>query len=255
MAAIPIGPLVRFLIAATAAAWSNWDQLSALLTRKEEGPSDDLWGYYLTAVFGMKNYSGTITARERGQVGLHYLNSTGGDLDLTWDTADFEAVESAWTTFFGLESAHFSTDFKLLEYRWYPFGPGVVAPNPPVRVTNVEASNIVGSNAAWWPHQMATTVTLQTALRRHWGRVYLPWMNTSGVAGGQWGTTQTDALVENFGDLLTAPFTSRGILPIVWDRTRKGALGVTAVVVDTVPDVIRRRRPRDVRGHSIYDGS
>jgi hypothetical protein len=45
--------------------------------------------------------------------------------------------------------------------------------------------------------------------------------------------------------MLLAAETSQGVVPVVWDRTRKQAYSVTAIEVDSVPDIIRRRRPRD----------
>lgn len=252
IAAIPIGPFVRFLIAAAAAAWTNWDQLSGIFDRKEEVATEPIFGYRMTAVFEMKNAAGAFTSRERGQWSMHYINSTGGDLDTTWEAADFAEIEGNWTYFFTQESAHIPQEVKLVEFRWYAFGPGVVPPNPPVRVTDVTAGGYVGTRSDPWFHQQATTVTLRTSLRRHWGRVYLPWLNTTGFAGGQFGQTQTDALVAAIGSAIDAGNSSKGIFPVVYDRVRKSVLGVTELEVDSVPDVIRRRRPRDTRAHSFY---
>lgn len=217
----------------------------------QSGTSGTPFGYYCQNVFEMQNYAGAYTARERGMYGIHYLNSTGGELDTTWTSADFAAVEAANATLWSTIGGYISDSCRLVEHRWYAFGPEVVKPNPPARVTTL-ATPIAGASTGAWVRQASSTVTLRTALRRHWGRFYLPIVSSIMSTDGQLPAANVDTLAAQARTLLTGPETSQGVVPVVWDRTRKLAYTVTAIEVDSVPDVIRRRRPRDTGYKKIY---
>ena len=225
------------------AIWQNWDTISGLFDRHVENATSPIYGYYAQNIFQMRDGTGVFSDKERGLFGIHYINTTGGDLDTTWTSADYAAVESAVQAFFTANLSSISGDIKLVEHRWYPFGPAVLPPNPPVRVTTL-GSPITGTGSTPTAHQVATTCTFRTALRRHWGRIYTPISGVYASTGGQMGGGSVTALANTFRTLVTSPNTSQGIVPVVWDRNRKAALGVTALEVDSVPDVIRRRRPR-----------
>jgi hypothetical protein len=160
MAAVPIGPFVRFVITTSAAVYANWDTISGLFSRAVEDATKPFWGYQLQNVFEMKDQTGAFSVRERGLYSMHLINTTGGDLDTTWITSDFTDFESRvkaqWNGMAGL----IGTDCQLVEHRWYKFGPAIVAPNPPTRVTAVTGA--VGTGTPVCPHQIATTVTLRT---------------------------------------------------------------------------------------------
>lgn len=207
-------------------------------------PGSTLIGYYLQAVFQMMNYSGAFTDRERGLFGIHYANTTGGEPDTTWTTADFSAVETAVLAGWDALASSISSDFKLIEFRWYAYGPGVGIPNPPARVQAVSGSH-VGTASASSPHQLAMTGTLRTALRRHWGRIYLPIGSANLNTHGQASSAGVDSITNTVRSLLVGAEASQGIVPVVYDRVRHQALGVTAIECDSVPDIVRRRRPRD----------
>lgn len=250
MAAVPLGPFVRFILFAATGVYQNWDTISGVFDRHVEAPTSPIFGYYVQNLFEMQDAASAFTTRERGMFGVHYINTTGGDLDTTWVTADYAAVESAVQTMWTANAARFSTQVRLVEHRWYAFGPGVNPPNPPIRVTTL-GSPIVGTGTISAPHQTATTATFRTALRRHWGRIYLPTFTPSLGAGGQ--TTQAicDNIAISVATMIKTPNTSQGIVPVVYDRNRHAALGVTAVEVDSVPDIIRRRRPRNPAFKSV----
>lgn len=219
-------------------------------TEDQQALATPTWGYYVQNLFEMKDPSGAFTTRERGLFGLHWINTTSGALDTTWVTADYTAVESAVQTFWTALGTYISGDFRLVEHRWYAFGPGVVKPNPPVRVTTL-ATPIVGGSAAVMPHQCAETVTLRTALRRHWGRIYVPTGGASLAQGGVFGPSTLSTFSSSARTLLTAPGTSQGIVPVVWDRVHERAYGVTDIEVDNIPDIIRRRRLRTTTAKTI----
>lgn len=183
--------------------------------------------------------------------GLHWINTTGGDLDVTWTTADYQAVEAANEAMWTSLASMIPSGTRLVEHRWYPYGPDVNPPNPPVRVTTLGTPK-VGTGAAGGAHQVAETVTLRTPLRRHWGRIYLPLGVHNIATGGQFSSSTVDTIAAAARTMLTASFSSQGICPVVYDRNRRSALGVTAVECDSVPDIIRRRRPRTTAYRKIY---
>lgn len=243
MSAVPIGPFVRFALIVATTAYSNWDTISAQFDRHVENPTSPIFGYYVQHIWQMKDQSGTFSDKERAMCGVHWINTTGGDPDYTWTSADYALIESGFQTLFTSLAGNMSTDHKLVEHRWYAFGPGVFPPNPPSRITTI-ASPIAGSGTQIWPHQAAETLTFRTPLRKHWGRIYLP-LGTTGMGnpGGQY----AQAVVDSFaaaGSTYLKSGTANGLTPVVWDRLRKSALGVTAIEADSVPDIIRRRRPR-----------
>lgn len=208
-------------------------------------------GYYSQHIFEMKNYGGTFTTRERGLFGIHWINLTGGELDQTWISADYAAVEAAIEQFWTTQAASFASTVRLVEHRWYGYGVGVVPPNPPSRVTTL-ATPKVGSAATVHVPQVATTCTLRTALRRHWGRIYLPLGTHLYATNGQMSSSAVDSVA---GDLRTALMISpaaQGITPVIYDRARHIVFGVSALEVDSVPDIQRRRRPRDPGYKKIF---
>lgn len=234
---------VRYVVAPTVAAYANWDSIEEQFQRIWTDPEPEIHGRYAQFIFGMKDGAGAWTPRERGMYGIHYINTTGSDPDDTWVTADFTSVESAMGTFWGAIPGYISTDCRLEEVRWYKFGPGITAPNPPVR-TYLYPTPPVGTQSAGWPRQVAMTVTLKTTLRKHWGRVYLPISPAAFATNGQASAANVDGIATAFRTFLTGPETAQGVTPVVYDRARKSMLGVTELQVDSVPDVVRRRRAR-----------
>jgi len=205
-------------------------------------------GQYLTNIFEMQDYGGAWTHRERGQFGIHYVNVTSGALDQTWTTADYTAVESAMGTLWTALSEYISNEVRLVEHRWYPFGPGFVgtksAPIPPSRVLTL-GTPLVGSNVSSPVRQVGSTVTLRTTLRRHWGRFYLPIGSSVWTTHGQGSSAFVDVIANSARTAMTGPESSQGVSPVVYDRARQQAYGVIAIECDSVPDIQRRRRPRD----------
>lgn len=230
---------------------SDENQFTDKLTQSDT----QLFGYYCMSLFEMTNFGGTFTTRERGMFGIHYVNSTGGAPDTTWTGADYAAVEAAIQGLWSGNTASFSTGVRLVEHRWYPYGPGYVgtksAPIPPARVTTL-ATPIVGAASGAWVRQVGSTITLRTALRRHWGRFYLPVSSSGATTNGQFPSATVDALAAAARSMFTTPESSQGISPVIYDKVHHQVLGVTAIEMDSVPDIQRRRRPRDPGYKKIY---
>jgi hypothetical protein len=251
VATVPLGPFVRFVILGATAVYTNWNTITGLFDRAVTGATQPIFGYYVQHCFQMKDGTGAFTDKERGLNGVHWINTTGGDLDTTWTAADYALIETGFQTLWTSLGGMIPNEVRLVEHRWYAFGPGVAAPNPPVRVTTL-ATPIQGTGTVIQPHQVSSTITFRTSLRRHWGRIYLPiYASTANiVAGGQLSSGAVDAIA-SAGSSYIKSGNANGLAPVIWDRNRKSALGVTSVEVDSVPDIIRRRRPRQTNYRKI----
>lgn len=246
-----LGSFVRFKLDFGAGSGSLSPAESGQFTETRTASSATPLGYLSQHIFEMKNFAGAFTTRERGVNTLHWINLTGGELDQSWVAADFAAVEAAVEAFWTANLSSFATSCRLVEHRWYPFGAGVVAPNPPIRVTTL-ATPIVGTSTGVYVPQVASNITLRTSLRRHWGRIYVPIVTAAFAPNGQMGSAVVDNLAAAARTMLMVSPSAQGVVPVVWDRVRKLAFGVTAVEVDTVPDIQRRRRPRDPGYKKIF---
>lgn len=172
---------------------------------------------------------------------IDFLNMTGGVPDDTWVDADFATIETAIDAWWTGMKIFFPSWITLDELRWYRIGPSIVPPNPAVRVTdrNVAATG----SATGLPPQVAVTVTEKTAVRKEWGRIYLPNLITTKVQSGTGRidpTTQQailDLTTTLYDDAATADF-----LPVVYSRTRRKTYGIEKLQVDDIFDVQRPRR-------------
>lgn len=180
-----------------------------------------------------------------------FLNITGGTPDDTWTDTDYATLEGFLDTWWATLKANMSTNIKLAGYHWYRHGPGITGANPAQRVTTRSVPGVVGSSMV--APQVATSVTFRTAVRRSWGRTYLPGPSVSsgswdsgGLFSSAWVTavaTPTNTLIH---DAIGADF------PLVVVSNRLSAvLNVEALEVDNMPDVIRRRRYRNATLKSI----
>lgn len=251
MAAVaPIITFGRYAITAGAAVWSNWDALSRQLDRAEVN-DEPIFGIYCQTVFQMKTAGGAFDDTNRGMFGVHWLNTTGGALDATWDRDDYLAVHSAVAQFATAMASYVPNSIRFTENRFYPFGPGVTKPNPPDEVFGL--GGIAGAASAASPYQLATSVTIRTALRVHWGRFYLPASANNISGNGLFGPSFVTNVASAARTFLSAPGASRGIVPCVYDRVRHTAFGMTELAVDDVPDIIRRRRPPHGILKTVFD--
>jgi hypothetical protein len=247
MAAVPISNAIRWAAVITSVVYSNWDSIKSFLDRAAETPTTPpILGYYSTFSF---DYLDTVSGAwgvERGQFGVHWVNTTGGDLDYTWTTADFTAAETVLKTFWAACAPYFHSGVRSAEMRWYPYGPNVHAPNPAYRITSV-GTPVAGGTSTYFPRQCANAITFKTAMRKHWGRVYVPFSGGTVDQAGRTANLTCDNLAIA-GTNLAHGDTSAGVFPCVYDRTHQALWGINRVQVDNTADVIRRRRPK----HSTY---
>lgn len=251
MAAAPIVVFGRWLITAAAAVYANWDTITALFDRVEIDSSHPIYGYRYVAVIGQRDaVSGAWT--QRAQYSIAYVNVTSGDPDFTWTTGDYTAIETASEAFWTALAARIPTSYRLEEHRWYAYGPGVTPPNPVTRYVTL-ATPIAGTSTGATHMSAAMAVTLKTTLRKHWGRFYVP-VSVQGFpfdAAGRASSSNVDTFASAARTFLTAG-SAAGVLPAVWDDAHKVVHGMTAIQVDDIPDVIRRRRQSVTQYRKTY---
>ena len=169
-----------------------------------------------------------------------FLNYTGGTPDDSWTSTDFTTVLGYLTTWWAAVKPYVSTKAVLHQVSWYRAGPGIVAPNPAERVDTLSVAGTSASQVL--PLQCAASITLRNAVRRSWGRTYLPCLTTSAVGSdGSYNATFNDAIANATGTLATSA--AGGDFPlVVVSKHLSALLHVEHVETDDVPDIIRRRR-------------
>lgn len=176
----------------------------------------------------------------------HFLNLTDDAPDDTWDAGDYGAVEAALATYFAALKIIWPTWLHVDQYRWYRDGPAFhptpAEGNPADRVTEVDIAGTLAAGSGVLPPQTAISVTEKTALRKRWGRYYLP-------AGATSTSTQYGLLLEGTRDLVADASeafynTCRAadLIPVVFSPTTESSWSVDAIQVDDLFDVIRSRR-------------
>ena len=217
------------------------------------------------------------TVEDVAMFGFDVVNMTGGDYDSSWTSADYAAVDGAlnelWTTIRPLISGtHTLSEIQYHQRAFHPDLPlGELVPQmqpgtnkevnrfarsgPALHVlTKAEAGTNAGQPA---PYQVALSVSFRTAARRHWGRCYIPGATVTEVGGGfgrfSSGTTQVvaNAFAELASDLGANDFYI--MVPSTQNDSKyaTGLQSVHEIQVDDVPDVIRRRRPKQASLRSI----
>lgn len=170
-----------------------------------------------------------------------WLNITGGTPDDTWTTADYTSLETLLNAFWTSMKIFLPTGFAVTTYNWYRIGDGVVPPNPAQRQL-ILSTPILGTGGTMSkPPQVATSLTFRTAVRRSWGRTYLP-TNAGGItATGNQSTGDVDAIAGYANTMITGAATNDMHLVVV-SKPLHATLNVEHVEVDDNWDVVRRRR-------------
>lgn len=170
-----------------------------------------------------------------------FMNITSGAPDDTWITSDFTTLEGFLTTWWATAKVLVPNGHKLTEFRWYRIGPGVTAPNPAERVNTLVTPVAGTAGATMACPQQACSLTFRTAVRRSWGRTYLPAALAPGTADGTLGTGSVDSQCTALSTLMSSS-SGADFVPVVYSPTKQSALAIESVEVDNNLDVIRRRR-------------
>jgi len=206
--------------------------------------SDDFEGRRMQVVHDLANASPVIA--DVAITTHDFINITDDLPDNSWDSGDFDAVESAFSTMLAALNSKLHTNHTVREQRWYRFGPQINPtaqdPQAPVRVHPVNDAG--GSTSAMLPHQMTVSVTERTAVRKRWGRFFMPGFSTDILTQtGSISGTNLDTIADAMHAFYDSCFDAE-LVPVVWSPTVKRAYSVEVVQVDSIIDVIRSRRPK-----------
>jgi hypothetical protein len=267
---VPLAPVIAWPAAAAARIliWYGtpilYDAIQGLTDSSHE-ESDETRLEWRRLVIGWTRPAPTGLIEDKAHITFDIANITGGDLDPSWTTADYTACETFFDEWANVVKTYQADSHTLKEYRWYEMRfrqtqtstHRFATTGPPLRTT---AKTITGASTALeLPYQVAMSVTERTGVPKHWGRFYLPGitgaMIQQGAAAGRWDPALTAAIgnatAELYQDLEGADFMP--IVPVTQINKvfAKALLRVNQVVVDDIPDVIRRRRPRQVAARHI----
>jgi hypothetical protein len=138
---------------------------------------------------------------------------------------------------------------KVRELRFYdvPSTPGTDMGDPVL----VEPIDLAGTGTGLpLPPQCAISVTLKTAVRKRWGRFYLPGPTTAYVdANGRFDNSGATILANAVHDLTDRSGT--GACLVVFSRVHWNHADPTEIQVDDIYDVVRRRRFSEPHNRTI----
>lgn len=183
----------------------------------------------------------TVHTRQDGQdpavTTTHYRWSGAEDPA----TADFEHIEARHDVFWNGLSADRSALVYQGEYRWYGprDTPGIWG--EAIRVQATTAPD--GDATAGLPQQVACSLTLETDVRRRWGRFYIPCLSSTTLDGTRAGLFSA-VFQDRVADLAEVCFLQSHATwrVVVFGTPTPTSLEVRNIRVDNVPDVIRKRR-------------
>lgn len=162
--------------------------------------------------------------------------------------ATIEGFANTWLTAI---AAKMSTAWSCVEYVWHRYEQGTARtedgraqkPGPAVRrVTKA----VTGADAGVrMPDQVASTITLRTASRRHWGRTYIGGITATQMdtTTGRFAQSYVNALADatlTFHDAAKAAGYQMG----VYSQLHPAFLTPAQIVCDDTPDIQRRRRAK-----------
>lgn len=206
----------------------------------------------------------TGTSEDYALMTFDIVNVTGGAVDNTWTSTDWTQVSTAVSAFLSSLRGSMTTNHVMVDTRYYlrqfnamteskPFAD--TGPPSFVKSEGPNAGTIAAAGHTL-PYQAACTITERTPWPKHWGRIYVPGVDAAQVdANGRWTSTVRSAFATAYQTMVTS-LQANGFFPVVpvtqVDKVpTRGLLNVTQVSVDDVPDVQRRRRPRQVAARNV----
>lgn len=230
------GQILVRLAPAAVAYWSSHGG-TGLFGRVDDAPANMTIS---KVTISHRRFSTATLEDDLAQFSMHHLNITGGDVDNSWIESDFTALADAYTPFLtglrGLQDNY--TVISKLTIHSFPVGQ-----NPGPAVLEVDQGALSGTKSGGaLPPQCACAVTLKTAHRRHWGRIYVPGLTTDCIDGwGRLAPAYTGPLATVVGNHI-GHCSDLGYPVVVFSEAGLSALEVGEVQVDDIVDIIRRRR-------------
>jgi hypothetical protein len=170
-----------------------------------------------------------------------FLNMTSGSPDDTWITSDFTTLETALQAFWSSAKVYSPPKVALREIRWHRVGVGIPKPNPAERSFVLPTMTPGTGTPGLMPPQCACSITFRTAVRKNWGRTYLPFYGASLSSEQRLSSSQVPTIAGIANTLVTSAASSDFHL-VVTSNKLSAALIAERVEVDDVLDIIRRRR-------------
>lgn len=211
---------------------------------------------------------------------LDVVNMTGGNLDSSWTAGDYTNVDAAVTELANGIMSRTSATHTLVDVQYhrraFSLQPiwGETVPQyqetppgekqkevsrfektgPPLHIKTLGLIGSVATTAL--PYQSAMSVTLKTAAPKHWGRIYLPGLHSGEFSQhGRFDTGTMTAIANLFAEFASDLGANDFFLKVAMtqhDSIYRSALSaVESIVVDDVPDVIRRRRPKQAAARVV----
>jgi len=228
-------------------------------------PTPDTWAHVEVEF----QFVGNLESADRWFTSFDFINITGGAVDSSWNTNDHDTVQAGLdaiaAAYLGLAPStvqyvgarHYMRAFSDLPTA--PIPPGehdkpFLKSGPPAAVYSRSQFGTVDS--VTMPPQNAISVTEKTPYRKHWGRFYLPQLDHASITStGHIVSTACTSLANvvgtQYGLLQNAEFFP--VVPVtqIERAPARALLTVNQVQVDDVPDVIRRRRPRQTTFRAV----
>ena len=191
-----------------------------------------------TVVLDRKNYN---ASGDSATMHFDFLNMTSGVPDDTWTPTDYSTLEGYLSTMFTTLKPFYNSGTRVFTYIWHRVGTGVPKPNAAERVM-VLGTPIAGSaSPVGTVPQVGCSITFRTAVRRSWGRTYLPMVASAAETDGTWRSLDVDSICTAVHTMVGAAASSDFHLVVV-SGPLSSSLNVEQIEVDDNPDIIRRRR-------------
>lgn len=191
------------------------------------------------------------TREDLSEFTTHHAFIAGGGLYSRLSDAQKATVEGIWGTWWTTVKALCDSGITLVEYAWHDLDLGDAFYGPADRVTTASVAGTLVADRM--PDQLAVDVTLRTASRKHWGRFYVVGIGTTKYekAYGRPANTTCDSLATATRTAYLAE-DAASIALVVCSKQHQGILTVDEIHCDNVPDVIRRRRPKQASYRKSY---
>lgn len=201
-------------------------------------------GYFFEVYCGDDPMSGVYRMVVNYEWNSPATNSAVTTHDWEWIDSDpissssYESVEAKFDTFLGVVGNYWSEYVHVVGYRWAEWKSDYSGLEPSFRFAQRDIPGDTGTTLL--PPQVSCAITEENAIRRRWGRFYLPFIGASAVTQGRFTNTFCDDMANAAAVLLseiegewrhvTVSSKEPRLLPTEWTR------------VDNTPDVIRSRR-------------
>lgn len=174
---------------------------------------------------------------------MHWRAYEAGLPDAPFDMDDGRRAEAEGklNVFLTAIKGQITSKIQTREIRWYKATALGEAPGPAVRV---HPQVVVGTGAnSPCPPQISSTITWRTALRKNWGRFYVPGIDSSKLSPtGRWLSTFVDLMQAAAVPLADRSSPTGSTTLCVWSPTENTHHDPQTCEVDDIPDVIRSRR-------------